>query len=494
MAEIESRAFQQASHQSEERRILGLLCLLGALLLYTVWRGFAAGEFRILLAQTLLLAVALAYEACMLAAVRGALHRGAEIPPAMWALNVFAETQIPTAALFLLIQSQLMSPHQTLSAPAVLVYYFFIILSTLRLSPVLSLWTGLSAALGYLAVTAYVLTMFPRPAAEQAAFAPVVYFIYAGLFLAGGALAAFVAGQIRAHVSAALREAELKGELERVNHDLEVARSIQQGLLPARPPELDGFEVAGWNQPADQTGGDYFDWQTLPGGRVAISLADATGHGIGPALVGASCRAYARASFMASGGRDGVLDHLNRLLADDLESNRFVTFAVVFLEPASARVKVLSAGHGPILWYRRATDSLESLEAQGIPLGMIAGVGYEQGTEGRLAPGDFIALITDGVHEWENPEGEEFGLARLEAVLRRSRDRSAEGVIGELLTAVADFCQGTRQKDDLTAVILKRKADAPESRESADAKIPFSIDLQAQTRPEVPALQAGARS
>ena len=474
---IESWAFQRAALESESRRILGLLCLLGALALYTLARGLAVGEFRLLLAQTLLLALALAYEGFMLAVVRGALRSLRDVSPAVWALNVFVETQIPTAALFLLLDSRLMSPHQALVAPAVFAYYLFIILSTLRLSPVLSLWTGLAAALGYLAVAGYTETRLPSADGDAAAFAPVVYFIYACMLLAGGALAAFVAGQIRAHVSAALHEAELKSELERVNHDLEIARSIQQELLPDRPPELDGFEVAGWNQPADQTGGDYFDWQALPDGRVAVSLADATGHGIGPALVGTSCRAYARASFMADGGQDGVLDHLNRLLADDLASNRFVTFAVVLLDPASARVKVLSAGHGPILWYRHATDSVESLEAHGIPLGMIAGVGYEHGTEGRLAPGDFIALITDGVYEWENPEGEEFGLARLEAVLRRSRDRSAEEVIGELLAAVAAFCQGTRQKDDLTAVVLKRKQESLEIGEGAAAKPTFSIGL-----------------
>ena len=458
VGQIESWAFQRAALESESRRILGLLCLLGALALYTLARGLAAGELRLLMAQTLLLALALAYEGFMLAFVRRALRTGEDVPQAVWVLNVFVETQLPTAALFLLIESRWMSPHQSLVAPAVLVYYFFIILSTLRLSPVLSLWTGLSAALGYLAVTAYAETMFPRPAAEAAAFAPTVYLVYAGLFLAGGALAAFVAGQIRAHVSAALREAELQRKLERMNHDLEVARSIQRGLLPDSPPELDGFEVAGWNQPADQTGGDYFDYQALPNGRIAVSLADATGHGIGPALLGASCRAYARASFLANGGHDGVLDHLNRLLADDLESNRFVTFAVVFLDPESARVKVLSAGQGPILWYRHATDRIESLEIQGIPLGMIAGIGYEQGTEGLLAPGDMLALVTDGFYEWANPDGEEFGIKRLEAVLRAARDRPAEEVITALRAAVADFCKGTPQMDDLTAVILRRKA------------------------------------
>jgi phosphoserine phosphatase len=88
----------------------------------------------------------------------------------------------------------------------------------------------------------------------------------------------------------------------------------------------------------------------MPDGQLAISLADATGHGIGPALVSTSCRAYARASLIANPKRDDVLGLLNHLLAADLADNRFVTFAVVFLDPISSKVKVLSAGHGPILW------------------------------------------------------------------------------------------------------------------------------------------------
>src|SRR5215211_2215674 len=117
--QIESWAFQRAALESESRRILGLLCLLGALALYTVARGLAAGEFRLLLAQTLLLALALAYEGFMLAVVKRALRTGRDVPQAVWVLNVFAETQLPTAALFLLIAGRLMSPHQVLVAPAV---------------------------------------------------------------------------------------------------------------------------------------------------------------------------------------------------------------------------------------------------------------------------------------------------------------------------------------------------------------------------------------
>jgi serine phosphatase RsbU (regulator of sigma subunit) len=451
---IESNAFQRATLKSESYRIPGLLVLLGALLLYTIARGLIAGQARLLLAQTLLLALAITYEALMFRAVRGALRGGRDVSRARWTLNVLIETQLPTIALWLLVNNQVMGLQQVLVAPAMLLYFFFIILSTLRLSPGLSFLTGLMSALGYTAITFYTGAWYPNLAASP----QTLLFIYAGMILASGIVAAFVAGQVRAHVLAALREAELQSKLERVSHDLDIARSIQQGLLPNRSLLLDNFEIAGWNQPADQTGGDYFDWQALPDGRIAISLADATGHGIGPALVGTSCRAYARASFLAGGDEDGVLSHLNRLLAEDLSANRFVTFAVVFLEPDNAHVKVLSAGHGPILWYRHKTGKIENLEAQGIPLGMIAGVGYDRGTEGSLAAGDFLALVTDGFYEWENPEGEEFGLIRLEAVLREARDLPAEEVIVSLRSSVASFCKGTPQKDDLTAVILRRKA------------------------------------
>jgi phosphoserine phosphatase RsbU/P len=175
----------------------------------------------------------------------------------------------------------------------------------------------------------------------------------------------------------------------------------------------------------------------------------------------ASCRAYARASLLAGAHQNGVLDRLNRLLAEDLPPNRFVTFALALLDPKSARVDVLSAGHGPILWYRYSADKMENLEAQGIPLGMIGGVKYDQGTEAQLEPGDMLILITDGFYEWENPEGEEFGIARIETVIRESRDCKPDEVITTLRSAVETFCRGTEQKDDLTVVLLKRNQRGP---------------------------------
>jgi len=454
---IRSKAFRRAALKSESYRTLGVLVFLAALVIYGVVRGIVSQQFRLLLVTILIALVAVAYEWYMFSRVNAAIRDEKELPKLIWLVNVLIETQIPTLVLFLLIRSKIVSPYVALIAPAVLFYFYFVILSTLRLSRVLSILTGVFAGLGYLAVILFALSSEVSPENETPLFPITVYFLYAGIIAASGVVAAFVAGQIRNHVNSALREAELQSQLERVNHDLDVARSIQQGLLPTTSPGLEDFEIAGWNQPADQTGGDYFDWQQLPDGRIAISLADATGHGIGPALISSSCRAYARATLLADGHGDAVLDRLNVLLAEDLPSNRFLTYALIFLEPKSSKVQVLSAGHGPILWYKRGSDEMRSLDAQGIPLGMISGIEYGNATEGVLAPGDMLALATDGFFEWENPVGEQFGIPRMEAVLREARDAPAEEVIVRLRNAVEEFCEGTKQMDDLTAVILKRR-------------------------------------
>jgi serine phosphatase RsbU (regulator of sigma subunit) len=454
----QSKAFERASLKSESYRVLVLLFVLAGIAIFVVARAVVTKQYLLLIGQLIVLAFVIAHEAVMLRAIRGAIRDDENPNPELWVFNVLIESQIPTAALFVLLLAQWMTPYQVLVAPAIVAYFLFITLSTLRLRPSLTLITGILSALGYLFVVFYVELRYGDSTAASDRFPFPVYIVYAVLILTGGIIGAAVAGQIRGYVKAALREARLQSELEQINHDLDIARSIQQDLIPARPPQLDQFEIAGWNQPANQTGGDYFDWQLLPDGQLAISVADATGHGIGPALVSTLCRAYARASFLADGNNhDHVLERLNGLLANDLADDRFVTFAVMFLQPSSAEVKVLSAGHGPILWYRHKANKLEHLDAQGIPLGMISGMSYEDSSERSMNAGDMIVVVTDGFYEWQNAEGEEFGLTRLEETIRQARDCSAEEVITRLHTAVKSFSKGTEQKDDLTAVVLKRK-------------------------------------
>ena len=467
---MQSRAFERASLKSESYRVIALLCVLGALALWVVIRGVVTQNYLLLIGQIVILAFVISHECVMLHHIKTALRDDEAVVPELWVFNVFIESQLPTVALFVLLLAQWMTPYQVLVAPAIAIYFLFITLSTLRLRPNLTFITGLLSALGYLLLTFFVELRFGNSAPADR-FPLVVYLVYAALILVAGVIAALVARQIRGYVQAALREAKLESELQQINHDLDIARSIQQDLLPTSPPELEHFEIAGWNQPADQTGGDYFDWQLLPDGQLAISVGDATGHGIGPALVSALCRAYARASFLADHGHDRVLERLNSLLANDLADDRFVTFAVIFLNPTNSEIKVLSAGHGPILWYRRAMNKWENFEAQGIPLGMIPGMPYEDSRLKSLKAGDMIVLVTDGFYEWQNPEAEEFGVERLKDTIRQARDCTAEEVITQLYTAVKNFSKGTEQKDDLTAVVLKRKTTIAALRKEAQSEL-----------------------
>jgi serine phosphatase RsbU (regulator of sigma subunit) len=467
MTVLQSKAFERASLKSEQRRVIALLCVLAIVTLFVIARGLATQNYWLMVAQTIVLSFVIAHECVMLHAIRTAIRDDTDVLPELWVFNVLIESQLPTVALFVLLLMQWMTPHQVLVAPAVALYFLFITLSTLRLRPSLTLITGVLSALGYLFVTFFVQFRVGSGDVTAGAFPFAVYIGYAGLILTGGIIAALVARQIRGYVKATLREAKLEAELAQINHDLDIARSIQQDLLPTRPPQLDHFEIAGWNQPANQTGGDYFDWQPLPNGQLAVSVGDATGHGIGPALVSALCRAYARASFLVAEEDNQVLERLNGLLANDLADDRFVTFAVVFLNPSSAEVKVLSAGHGPILWYQRATNKLQDFEAQGIPLGMIPGMSYEDSRLNCLNAGDMIVLVTDGFYEWQNPDKEEFGIDRLKQTIRDARDCPAEEVIARLYKAVKEFSRGTEQADDLTAVVLKRRNTIAVQRDEA---------------------------
>lgn len=261
--------------------------------------------------------------------------------------------------------------------------------------------------------------------------------------------------QLQAHIRYLAEEQSARARIER---DLSIARDIQRDLLPNEVPKLPGFDLAAWSLPADETGGDYYDWQVLPGNKVAISLADATGHGIGPALVTAVCRAYARASFPSENDIGLALDRINDLLVEDLTDGRFVTFVVALLDVPSRRLQLLSAGHAPLFLYRAADRRVHEFDAHHIPFGIAAQAGYGPPSTIQMEVGDILVLITDGFFEWANPQAEMFGTERLAEHILAAKDQTAADMIQTLYKAVKDFSGGTKQMDDVTAVILKRTA------------------------------------
>ena len=248
---------------------------------------------------------------------------------------------------------------------------------------------------------------------------------------------------------------------QRIERDLNIAREIQQGLLPKTPPDLPGFEIAGWNRSADETGGDCYDWLRLPDGLLAISIGDATGHGIGPALVAAEARALLRGTLMQSRDLARVVPQINDLLGEDLREGTFVTAFIGLLDPVKSSVEYVSAGHGPLLVYTAAHDSFTEIPTHGLPLGLMPEVEFDPATHVPLALGDMLLLFTDGFFEWSRPDGEQFGTDRLTDVVRRHRDLPVAEVIALVYAAVVEFSEGTKQADDCTAVIVKRVSTTP---------------------------------
>ncbi|MAE67800.1 MAG: hypothetical protein CMJ18_26390 [Phycisphaeraceae bacterium] len=248
-----------------------------------------------------------------------------------------------------------------------------------------------------------------------------------------------------------------KLRLEKIERDLDLARDIQRGLLPKGPPAVPGFEIAGWNQAADQTGGDYFDWLSLPDGRTIVTLADVTGHGIGPALIVAVCRAYMRAAAGISGRPlSAAVSSVNDLLYADTPPERFVTAVVGVIDPAEGSMSMVSAGHGPLYFYEVQTGAMHKWEGDVPPLGVVDGMEFPPPREIRFAPGDVLVLTTDGFFEWPNPAGEQFGTSRLEAFVRDHHALAPEQFIEKLYEIVLGHADGTRQDDDLTAVVIRR--------------------------------------
>ncbi len=454
-AQISSQAFQQELLRSEKRRIFGVISFVIALTFAITIRivvygsamspwGFAA------------LFLLVAYEIFVLREVNRAPATGKSLPERHWPLSIILETSFPAIGVAFLASPRLEIEYRPLATPWVLAFFPFLILSVLRLSPRMCRLGGYVATVSYLAAAYY---QGWRPSFQDFANRSVTHtavVFYALILLVSGFIAGGVAGEIRKHVQAALREAEVRRELEQVQHDLKVARTIQQSLLPKAQPNIAGFQIAGWNQPADETGGDFFDWRQFPDGRVVVTLADVTGHGIGSALLASVCRAYARASFNSRDSLTTTMQNINQSFGEDLTEGRFATFVAAVCKAGEDRVELLSAGHGPLFVFIAKTGGFQEFRAQALPLGVERQLTSDAPMVLELQPGDLILLITDGFFEWENGAAEQFGFERLADAVRKYCHMPPEEIIAELYQAVLAFANGTKQKDDLTAVVIKR--------------------------------------
>src|SRR5215218_3460888 len=244
-------------------------------------------------------------------------------------------------------------------------------------------------------------------------------------------------------------------ERERIEQELRVARLIQQASLPKDVPQLEGWEITPYYQPAREVGGDFYDFFELDDGQLGLVVGDATGKGMPAALMAEATsnmlRAVAQALGSSSPGE--VLARVNETLLARIPSNMFVTCFYAILDPKTAGLRYANAGHD--LPYVRRCGDAEELRATGMPLGLMPSMSYEE-KETILGAGESALFYSDGLVEAHDSKGEMFGFPRLRELVAEhaAEERSLEEALLEELYSFVG--KGWEQEDDITLVTLRR--------------------------------------
>jgi phosphoserine phosphatase len=250
----------------------------------------------------------------------------------------------------------------------------------------------------------------------------------------------------------------------RLRRDLAVAREIQIGVLPPTLPDVHGYELAAHFQPAEETCGDIYDMVQIQAPSeeangnqaVYLLLADASGHGIGPALSVTQVRSMLRIGVLLSDDLDRLFSCIGYQLSQDLAASRFVTAFIGRLDPLTHRIEYHAGGQGPLLHFKAATGECLWRNASTHPLGILGMDNLERPSPIMMDPGDSLIVLTDGFFEYHNAAGDLIGTEPFEAVCRKNADVSAQALLKALVEEVQQFAQGAPQRDDLTGIIVRR--------------------------------------
>ncbi|HEX9688475.1 MAG TPA: SpoIIE family protein phosphatase [Thermoanaerobaculia bacterium] len=261
-----------------------------------------------------------------------------------------------------------------------------------------------------------------------------------------------------ANVAAAkIQSARLMAEVaekKQMDREFALAREIQQRLLPESPPTVPGYELYGSNTASRQVSGDYFDFRSRADGKVYAVIADVCGKGVGPALLMASLQASFHAWADESVPVAEMTGRLSEAISRRTGPDRFITFFIVLLDPATGEFECTNAGHNPGILMTQ-DGSLQELPSHGLPLALFPGRPYAS-SRFMLSPGDLLCLYTDGVTEANSPDGTEFGFPRLKEFLRKQVGRAPSEIEESLFKELEEHAQGEPFADDRTLVMIRR--------------------------------------
>ncbi len=246
--------------------------------------------------------------------------------------------------------------------------------------------------------------------------------------------------------------------LAKIERELETARTIQTKLLPERPPDVDGFDIAATSEPARSVGGDYYDFLNAGEGTLAICLADVSGKGISAALLVTGIHATLRSQIQMQGSVAERVSRADKLLYDSTEADKYATMFYGELDLASGKLRYTNAGHNPPIVI--STDGSEQLlEAGGPPVGLLPISEYSESSI-ELKPDDLLLIYTDGFSEAMDLRLNEYGEDRLHSLASENRTEEAAAVMGTIINQVQEFVGEAPQTDDMTMIVMKRTAAA----------------------------------
>ncbi|MFC1593632.1 SpoIIE family protein phosphatase, partial [Candidatus Neomarinimicrobiota bacterium] len=235
---------------------------------------------------------------------------------------------------------------------------------------------------------------------------------------------------------------------------LNIARQVQKFYYNSAV-SVPGFDIAGAAYPADKTGGDYFDFITMPDGCIAIAIGDVIGHGIGAALIMAEMRAFLRAFTKMDNDPAKILTQLNKELIADLQEEQFITLILARLDPRERLLVYASAGHVPAYILNRSGEVDYVMESTGLPLGFQKDFKIENSEPIKLAPDNIAVFFTDGIMEAQSSDGKEFGIDRILNIVKCEQKATAQQIVEFIYKEVRSFSENQPQEDDITSVIFK---------------------------------------
>jgi len=248
-------------------------------------------------------------------------------------------------------------------------------------------------------------------------------------------------------------------ERYRLQRSLDLAKEVQQNLLPREDPVVEGLDVAGQSIYCDETGGDYFDYLSSSEwgpDKFGVLIGDVSGHGIPSALLMATARAFMRQRSSRSGSMAEVVSDVNRQLTRDVEeTGRFMTLFYLMIDMAARNMSWVRAGHDPAVWYDPVTEQFEELHGEGMALGVDENLQFVQYQKSGLKAGQILLLSTDGLWETQNPAGSMFGKDRIYEIIRQKSDASAREILDSIVLTLESFRQNQEPEDDITLVVIK---------------------------------------